>query len=515
MGALQLACRSAALLLLIFIFSLSVYRAATQPIAHDEALEYTWFLDGGVLSALQFNSTNHVLFTLLAKPCVKLLGVTEFTLRLPALVGAAFYLIGAYLLSSKLFGEKLLMLASVALLCLHPTTMDFMAAARGYSLGLGFLICGMYFAADLLGRSESDFEDKGFRRECGTVSILLALSVTANVTNAIPLASLTVSLFLVLRAYFNWKLSVRTFAWIFLVPGAAVGLSIFWPFLIQARPAQFAMGLHSASDSLRDIFNSSFLYKWTGDIYSVSLGALPLSPGSFLKSVSDLGVYVMLPLLFGFISCGLVFLSRRDPPISAGRANTLLFAGSAMGAVVLNWILHATIQMNYPVARTSLYLVPLFTVAAILVARELSSSFVGGWLKIVCILIAGAVIADYTASLNTKYFRYNQYDVISRDLFRTIYADAQSRNLANVRIGGTWWYQPEIDFYTRRYHATTIAPYDTVDRSYWWNTPNALAPEKYDYFVFTQLNDPFLSGPRIRSIFHNATFGVAVEAHEK
>jgi hypothetical protein len=171
--------------------------------------------------------------------------------------------------------------------------------------------------------------------------------------------------------------------------------------------------------------------------------------------------------------------------------------------------------MNYPVVRTALYLVPLFTVAAILVASEFSSRIQRSWFRVLCVLIASVVIADYAASLNTKYFRYNQYDVISRELFQTIYEDARLHDLTNVRIGGTWWYQPEIDFYTRRYHATLIAPYDIVDWSYWWNTPGALAPAQYDYFVYTPANDPQLTGPRVRVIFHDVVTGLTVEAHDK
>ena len=70
---------------LVLAFGLAVFRAKTQTIAHDEALEYEWFLDGGVYHVLNYNPANHILFTLLAKPTVWTFGVTEFTLRLPSL----------------------------------------------------------------------------------------------------------------------------------------------------------------------------------------------------------------------------------------------------------------------------------------------------------------------------------------------------------------------------------------------------------------------------------------------
>jgi hypothetical protein len=513
---LPLVCRVAAWALLVSVFCLAVYRAATQSIAHDESLTYTWFLDGGVYNVLKFNSTNHVLLTLLAKICVKTLGVSELSLRLPALTGTALCLIGIYLLSRELLGEGILMLLSVALLSLHPTTMDFMAAARGYSLGSAFLIGAMYFLARLVGERPFDPGNKIWRRDCVLMSVLLGLSLTPNLTNLIPVVSLGVLfLFMASRYYLSADLRFGNLVLNSVAPGAAVGLFILWPFLIQARPAQFAMGLPALSDSLRDIFNSSFLYKWTGDVYSSSLGAVPPAPGTWEKTASDLGVQYVLPLLFVFVVIGLVLVWRKKTPPGGTQITCLLFAGAAILSVVLNWILRVTIRMNYPVARTALYFVPLFTVAAILVAREISALVPGSWLKVVGLLVAGVVIADYAASLNTKYFRYNQYDVISRELFQSISSDALSRGLTNVRIGGTWWYQPEIDFYRERYHAKSIMPYDVVDRSSWWNTPNALSPAEYDYFVFTPANDPGLVGPRFRVIFRNQMTEITVEAHDK
>jgi len=62
--------------LIAFVFAVTVFRAHSQPIVHDEALSYEFFLDSGVYSLLRFDSTNHVLFTILAKPFVKFLGVT-------------------------------------------------------------------------------------------------------------------------------------------------------------------------------------------------------------------------------------------------------------------------------------------------------------------------------------------------------------------------------------------------------------------------------------------------------
>jgi hypothetical protein len=93
--------------------------------------------------------------------------------------------------------------------------------------------------------------------------------------------------------------------------------------------------------------------------------------------------------------------------------------------------------------------------------------------------------------------------------------DARARGLTGVRVGGTWWYEPEVNFYRRRYNAGWIEPYDVKDHSYYWASPNSLAPAQYDYFVFTPASDPGLSGPRVRTIFRDKVTDITVTAMDK
>jgi len=504
-----------------FVFGVTILRAMGQSIAHDEALTYEWFIDGSIANVLKFNTTNHVLFTIIAKFFVKIFGVSELSLRAPSLFGAATYLGFSYLLLRKLFGEGILLPLSVALLCLNPLIMDFMAAARGYSLGMAFLAAAMYFLARMTDRESFCLEEAAWRRDCAITSVFLALSVAASLTNLIPAASLAVSLAAIaLRGRLNLSemggRSVRIFAQYLIFPGLSVGVIILWPFLIQARPVMFNMGLHHGSDAIRDLFNSSFLYKWTGDVYSTSLGAVPPIAGSWQQRVSDLGVYVIFPLAFFFVLFSLIFTLRGRT--ESDRSQTLhfqLFSVAAIASVVLTVLLHVIVKVNYPVSRTCLYFIQLFTISSLLSARELWLRFPRSRLKLLGWIIIPAVLFDYALSLNTEYFRYNAYDVISRQLFKTISEDARARGLTGVRVGGTWWYEPEINFYRRRYGAEWMKPYDVKDRSYFWESPNSLAPADYDYFVFTPASDPGLTSPRVKTIFRDAATGIVVSATYK
>jgi uncharacterized membrane protein len=494
--------------ILLFAFGVAVYRAKVQTIAHDEALTYEWFLDQGVYEVLRYNPANHVLQTLIAKPMVKVFGVSEFTLRVPTLMGSAIYLIAVYLLCRKLFGEGLVLVLSTAMMALNPQVMDFMAAARGYSLGLAGLTVAMCAFARLADRGKFDPGDKEWRWGCAVASIALALAVAANFTNIVPATCLAVSFSVValggIAAVFRFRDRVlRDFAKYFLLPGAAVGFCILWPFLIQARLSQTKIQLDKASDAIRDIFNASFLYKWTEDVFN-SLGAAPSAAGSWLERVTELGANFLLPLLFCFVLIGLVLAFRAPADSEKHRsAQCRIFAGAAIGSVILTVALHFATKVNYPFSRYCLFVVPLFTIAGVLAAREISSRFPSFLLKSAGLLLAAMVVSDYALAMNVKSFRYNAYDVISRELYQAIEKDALSRGVTNVRAGGTWWYEPEINFYRLRHKAKWMLPYEIKDRSYWWQTPGALEPAAYDYFVFVPPSDPQLKGPRVRTIFHD------------
>jgi len=196
-------------------------------------------------------------------------------------------------------------------------------------------------------------------------------------------------------------------------------------------------------------------------------------------------------------------------------AHCQMFAGAAVASIALTVLLHVILKVDYPMARFCLYLIPFLTLAALLVLRELSFRFPSLYLKTLGMAVVALVLSDYALSLNTKYFRYNAYDVFSRELFFSIANDARVHNMTDVRIGGTWWYEPEINFYIRRYHATWTKPYDVKDNSYFWESPGAMEPADYNYYLFTPSNDPKLTGPRVRTIFQDSTTGLKVIALDK
>jgi hypothetical protein len=154
----------AVMLIALFIFIYVAVRAAALSITHDEALTCNWHVTGDWARIVLFRTdglpdNNHVLHTLLCKVFVSLFGLSEFTLRIPSLIGCACYLFGLVLcLRHLVSGWKTVFGLLVA--GMNPYILDFLGLARGYGLGLGFSMLGL---AALL---------ESFKESSGTVRLL-------------------------------------------------------------------------------------------------------------------------------------------------------------------------------------------------------------------------------------------------------------------------------------------------------------------------------------------------------
>ncbi len=511
----------AACAIAVFAFAFAVYRAKTQAIAHDEALTYLWYLDGGVGQIFKFDPNNHILLTLLAKPIVKTFGPSELALRTPSLLGAAIYLVFALLLCFRLFGASLLLVLGTGLLALNPLVVDFASAARGYGLGLAFLMVAMYFFARAIDRDDFPIQSSDWCRDSLLASSCLGLSFASSLTNFVPAVALIVTFGVVTiwtsqaaKAGESQVCPKKFLRWA-VAPGVGVGLFITWPFLLQARPIQFSIGYASAADSLRDLFNASFLYRWTDDFF-LNLGGQPPVTGSWQKLASDVVIRPIAPLLFLYVVFGVFYFRKklRDSVTDETSRLSEFFCLGSVGCVVLLAMLHFGARMKYPVSRVCVYLIPLFTVAYLSVVR-IWSHIPSRASRVARIVVAVVVLYDYAVSLQARSLRYNAYDAESRNAFLAIQGDGLRRGLTSANIGGTWWYEPEMEFYRRKYHANWLAPYDVKDPSYPFQTQNKLAPPDYDYFLYTPENDPRLSGSENRSIFYDAKTGIRIIAIAK
>ena len=122
----------ASVTLLLAVFALDCWRAVQQSITHDEALAV----------ARAFADDVHPVHALLARLSTEALGVSEWALRLPSLLGALIFLLSALGLCRLAFGRGWLGFLAFALLAIDPLLLDLQSFGRGDGLGLALWMWG-------------------------------------------------------------------------------------------------------------------------------------------------------------------------------------------------------------------------------------------------------------------------------------------------------------------------------------------------------------------------------------
>jgi hypothetical protein len=460
-------CEPAASALLVLLFMVNVYRAKTQSITGDEAFTYNVFLSGSVSNLFKlYNANHHVFYNILAKISILVFGLSEFTLRIPSLLGGALYLTTAFRLSRFLFGRGWLFLLSAALLSLNPFLLDYMSVARGYGLALAFFLWSLYQMLRYLSH----------RDEAGVISsepslmywaaVGLALSVASNLTLLLPatvLALLFVSILLIdgLRAR-DRKVLARRFHLIrdsFIVPGIAIAFVILvWP-LVKARMDQYYVGQPTLAKSLESLVNLSF---FNHPLSGKMAGILP-GPQSWLLLFEK--VLVPAALVSTVLVCAVIlyrwFRAERFSHLEKIDQFLFLGGGATLGALALLVAAHRIFGLLYPHARTGLYFVPLFVLTCLALWKRIenywSVSAIARWpllaLALLCIL-------QFGIEFQTNHYGEWRYDANTKEIVSRIRALHSLNPAERVRVGVSWILEPSMNFYRRMYGIDWIEPLD-------------------------------------------------------
>lgn len=444
--------RLSAQALLACLFALSVYRAFTQSLTYDESLTWEHFILAPASNLFHFFDANHhFLNSLLARISTSLFGVSEWSMRIPALAGAVVYFTACYRLAKTAFGESFTMLLAVALATMNPLVLDFMVAARGYGLALALW---MWAAALLL----EAFTKRSYQPpQMAMAGVALALSVTANFTFVLPAAALVgLTLFFVRKAqapdpvpetaknradskhgHSNRKKKKTagppqaakggTAPWIWFVLGGAAVTILFFILapVDQMHSAHFYTGAADLKESLRSF--SSYSLDRTG----------PFHGQHWLDSLSDAVAFVVAPLI---VVAGLIF--------GILRRNLLLIvtASAAAFSAIALLLMHVLLSMAYPSDRTGIYFLPL--AALILVGLAYVWSGQGSWrvASIAAYAMGVLLVVHFATEIDPRKFLVWEYDADTRELSQYLAAH-RPRGQEIVRVGGSWQLQQSLSYY--------------------------------------------------------------------
>ncbi len=427
-----------AAVLAALLFAVAVYRAWTQSITHDEALTWRLYIVTPFSSMLRsYDANHHILHTWLVRLFTSILGVSEFTMRIAALGGAALYLWTLVRLGTLLFGRTWLVPATVILLGASPLVMDFEVAARGYGLALAlFFVAVERLMRLMLGEAG--------RKDLWVAGAAMGLSIAANLVFTIPALAAT-ALFMWLwnppvpkedKSRKRQKAATPRAARLndFLLAFAAAMLLFFFmaPVKHMLKPGKFYVGQTTLGLSLADIGANTLAH-------NEGIGRLNMAVVNRDVVKRTFG-WVVYP---GVLLFGLAWGWRQLRGKIRGNAcgPVFFFAGTAVASWILILLLHLATGWPYPTDRTGLYHIPLFLLVLLgLAASETKAVRVGG------IALSAALAVSFAVQFQTTHFRIWRYDADTRDLVEEINAKGQLQG-RKMTTGISWLLEPSALFY--------------------------------------------------------------------
>lgn len=386
-------------LLILCLTALNVYRAATLAITTDEAFTYLRSLTVPIPRLWEdFDANDHVLHTLLCKLSTRWLDSSEFTLRLPALVGGVLYYLAVLRICRGLFAETWFLPAMISLLTLNPLVLDYCSIARGYGLALALLLWSYIHLWRAL-------TEPAHHWPLSLGGVCLALAIAANLSVAFPAATLLGGFCLLYvgrpALHKQWpKVHARlerSFDYL-LAPCALTAILLLLFPLLPAKKEDFYIGSTGFWNMLTSLGEASLARER-------SLLERALGHTNWQGWAGNAWAAACLIVL----AAGAVQVARR------GRDAELLLAGMGVITPALMALLHVAEGVNYPERRTALYLTPLITLLAGVCFRSARKNL-WRWAG----LSAAALAGLYVANWNWGYYDEWRFDAANRRLVHWI-----------------------------------------------------------------------------------------------
>jgi len=390
----------------VFAFIWSVVRARVQSMTLDESDTYFWFVANSEVFYPFPN--NHVLNTILMWVTTHAFGLSSLTARMPALLGAGLYIAACYFLCRNMTDRFSLQFPVFVCLIFNPFILDFMVAARGYSLANAFLLIAI--AIPMCDRLE-------LRTACVMASLALGLSFAANFSFAfVDLAAFLILTTWALQREWDWRVIGAC-----VLPGLFVALLISGYPLVHMRKGDLYYGAHSLGEMTRSLVDASLYQlnpRFGGSLYKVM---------RFLKSR-------MLPALV--ILCVLqIVVTRRVGRLAAG------IAGVVTLTVVLHWLAFRFDNLALPLSRTGIFLLPLCTLLVGAIAAAPSPSILRRGMTAVFMCLA----CYFVLCLRLNYFKEYEYDRDVKDVYAVLARLNHTYGVSDVVASGV--YASSLNFY--------------------------------------------------------------------
>jgi hypothetical protein len=477
----------------VFAFFWTVARASVQSLTIDEADTYLAWVSPAWPSHWTPHSNNHVLNSMLMRLFTSIFGASALSLRLPALIGAALYIGAVYCLVRLISPRRMLQWALFMCLVFSPFAMDYLVAARGYSLASAFLLWMIVIAA------RHQAQDPPTRaaelwRTCVLISICGALSVSANFSFAVADALTALGLFLwICREHRRDYLRILAG---FTLPGLAVAYFLVGS-VVRAWPrSEFTWGTDSLLKTVRSLLSAS-LFEPNEYLLHPRLRHYFVHFGTFFY-----------PILAAFVVWRVAMLILERKAAQNDGARNLTAVATICGAVLLaalagHQFLYAAFGIPLPLDRTAMWVLLLFlALAGALAALPLQSR--AGRISgkaLTAILVA---IACYNIGcLRLTYFNEWKYDADMKNVYAVLTYYNHTYGVSQVSTN--WRYVSVLNCYRAMSGHESIQKIPDAP-----GVVNEYPPGYQAYVLFYPSDEDFFKREGLKLVYHDEFTGAAV-----
>jgi hypothetical protein len=435
----------------LFAMAWTIARACLRSITLDEASAYQLFAAPDWARCWYPSSGNHVLNTVLGRGAVKLFGLSEPVLRIPALAGAGVYIAACYGLCTRISQRRSIRLSLFVCLVYNPFVMDYLAAARGYGLALGLLMAAIWAMAG---------------RRHAIASICIGLSFCANFSFAwIDAAAILLFAAHELRNSRNWRAVALS-----LVPGGVTAL-LLCGWTVSRWPAG---QLYYGAASLREM--------WT------SIAAATFDEWTFAPVPAAIGI-----ALTWLVVAVLAWQMWRI--VAAGHSLGLLVGRIFAVALLCHWLAFRLAGIPLPLARTAIFFVPLATlvigIGASLPGTKLPRAAGVATLSLCSLYFVGC--------LRLSHFKEWKFDAEVKETFAVL--EDMHRRSALREVETNWRYCDPLNFYREARRAGTMPEFT-------WKEPHTEG--KAVYVLYAPIEQDFIARQSLQVVWRGKRSDVVI-----
>jgi hypothetical protein len=463
-------------------------RASVQAITIDEAASYTNFVRPWDPNASfwQARDNNHVLNSILMRLFTSIFGPSPLMVRAGALIGVAIYIYAARRIADLIARETSLRWPLFVCLVFNPFVFDFLVAARGYGLAMAFLLSAIVIVAGALRPGEN----RPLVTACLLSSLCGGLCVAANFSFTFAAAATLVALYVWvgIRTKPNARAALRLLA-ACVLPGAIALTVVAGSTLVHWRALVFSHGAQTFRETLQSVADAS-LYEPNRYIVNPVLYPLVVRVLDWIFPVLGFALAVRL--------AGLLISARsHDPHARWLWALGTTTASALVLSLALHVLMHAIFHMRHPLDRTAVFIVPLATVVAGVIAAMPVTSSSGNLLRRGVVVLFCVLAGSYLVCLRLTYFREWKW---GSDIDKVYGVLAYYNHTCGLKqVTANWRYDAALNYYIESSRRETLAEIPST---------RVYPPGSSAYVLFGSEDQAFISSNHLKVVYEGESGAV-------